>query len=69
MLIYSKYYLAKKYDLEGNKRSIFWKEELKELKLRYTSLQTYRLLMKEFPFLSLLKKNQLDAVKCVKSLK
>ena len=40
MLIYSKYYLAKKYDLEGNKHSIFWKEELKELKLRYTSLQT-----------------------------
>ena len=42
--------------------------------LRYTSLQTYRLLMKEFPFtsLSLLKKiteGQLDAVKCAKSLK
>ena len=44
------------------------------LLLRYTSLQTYRLLMKEFPFLflSLQKKiteGQLDAVKCVKSLK
>ena len=42
--------------------------------LRYTSLQTYRLLMKEFPFpsLSLLKKmteGQLEAVKCAKSLK
>ena len=41
---------------------------------RYNSLQTYRLLMKEFPFpsLSLLKKStegQLDAVKCPKSLK
>ena len=65
-------------------------EELKELKfkkkifsssvirysflLRCTSLQTYLLLMKEFPFpsLFLLKKiteGQLDAVKCVKSLK
>ena len=42
--------------------------------LRHTSLQTYGLLMKDFPFpsLSLLKKiteGQLDAVKCVKSLK
>ena len=42
--------------------------------LRYNSLQTYRLLMKEFPFpsLSLLKKiteGQLDAAKCPKSLK
>ena len=42
--------------------------------LRCTSLQTYLLLMKEFPFpsLFLLKKiteGQLDAVKCVKSLK
>ena len=41
---------------------------------RYNFLQTYRLLMKEFPFpsLSLMKKiteGQLDAVKCPKSLK
>ena len=44
------------------------------LLLRYTSLQTYRLLMKEFPFpsLSLLRKiteGQLDAVKSAKTLK
>ena len=44
------------------------------LLLRYTSLQTYRLLMKEFPFpsLSLLRKTtegQLDAVKSAKTLK
>ena len=42
--------------------------------LRYNSLQTYLLLMKEFTFpsLSLMKKiteGQLDAVKCPKSLK
>ena len=44
------------------------------LLLRNASLQTYRLLMREFPFpfLSLQKKiteGQLDVVKCVKSLK
>ena len=44
------------------------------LLLRYNSLQTYRLLIKEFPFpsLYLLKKiteGQLDAVKCTKYLK
>ena len=44
------------------------------LLLRYSSLQTYRLLIKEFPFpsLYLLKKiteGQLDAVKCTKYLK
>ena len=44
------------------------------LLLRYPSLQTYRLLMKMFPFpsLSLQKKmteGQLDNVKCTKSLK
>ena len=52
-------------------------EELKELKFKkkeYSSLQTYQLLMKQFPFpsFSLLKKvtgRQLDIVKCTKSLK
>ena len=44
------------------------------LLLSYTSIQTYQLLMKEFPFpsLSLLKKiteGQLDAAKCAESLK
>ena len=62
-------------ELKFKKKRIFSSNVIRySLLLRYTSLQTYRLLMKEFPFpsLSLLKKiteGQLDAVKCAKSLK
>ena len=62
-------------ELKFKKKRIFSSSVIRySLLLRYTSLQTYRLLMKEFPFpsLSLLKKiteGQLDAVKCAKSLK
>ena len=61
-------------ELKFKKKRIFSSNVIRYSLLRYTSLQTYRLLMKEFPFpsLSLLKKitkGQLDAVKCPKSLK
>ena len=61
-------------ELKFKKKRIFSSNVIRYSLLRYTSLQTYRLLMKEFPFpsLSLLKKiteGQLDAVKCAKSLK
>ena len=56
------------------KRTIFYNLIWYSLLLRSNSVQTYRLLMKEFPFpsLSLLKKStegQLDVVKSPKSLK
>ena len=59
----------------SRKKRIFSSNVIRySLLLSYTSLQTYRLLMKEFPFpsLPLLKKiteGQLDAVKRTKSLK
>ena len=62
-------------ELKFKKKSIFSSNVIRySLLLRYAFLQTYRLLMREFPFssLSLLKKiteGQLDAVKCPKSLK
>ena len=62
-------------ELKFKKKRIFSSNVIRySLLLRYTSLQTYRLLIKEFPFpsLSLLKnitEGQLDAVKCAKSLK
>ena len=66
--------LEKLKELKFKKKRIFSSNVIRYSLLRYTSLQTYRLLMKEFPFpsLSLLKKiteGQLDAVKCAKSLK
>ena len=60
-------------ELKFKKKSIFSSNVIRySLLLRYAFLQTYRLLMREFPFssLSLLKKiteGQLDAVKCPKS--
>ena len=62
-------------ELKFKKKRIFSSNVIRySLLLRYTSLQTYRLLMKDFPFpsLSLLKKiteGELDAVTCAKSLK
>ena len=62
-------------ELKFKKKRIFSSNVIRySLLLRYTSLQTYRLLMKEFPSpsLSLSKKiteGQLDAVKCANSLK
>ena len=62
-------------ELKFKKKRIFLSNVIRyPLLLHYTSLQTYQLLMKEFPFpsLSLLKKiteGQLDVVKCAKSLK
>ena len=62
-------------ELKFKKKRIFSSNVIRySFLLRCTSLQTYRLLMKEFPFpsLSLLKKiteGQIDAVKCGKSLK
>ena len=67
--------LEERKELRFKKKRIFSSSVIPySLLLRYTSLQTYRLLMKEFSFpsLSLLKKTtegQLDAVKCAKSLK
>ena len=61
--------------LKFKKKSIFSSNVIRySLLLRYAFLQTYQLLMREFPFssLSLLKKiteGQLDVVKCPKSLK
>ena len=62
-------------ELKFKKKRIFSAIVIRySLLLCYTSLHTYRLLMKEFPFpfLSLLKKiteGQFDALKCAKSLK
>ena len=62
-------------DLKFQKKRMYSSSVIRySLLLRYTSLQTYRLLMKEFPFpsLSLLKKiteGKLDAVKCATTLK
>ena len=62
-------------ELKFKKKRIFSANVIRySLLLCYTSLHTYRLLMKEFPFpfLSLLKKiteGQFDALKCAKSLK
>ena len=62
-------------ELKFKKKRIFSSNVIRySLLLRYTSLQTYRLLMKEFPFpsssqLKKITEGQLDAVKCVKSLK
>ena len=62
-------------ELKFMKKRIFSSNVIRySLVLRYTSLQTYPLLIKEFPFPSffLLKKineGQLDAVKCAKPLK
>ena len=60
--------------LKFKKTRIFSSSVIRYSLLRYIFLQTFLLLMKEFPFPSLspLKKiteGQLDAVKCVKSLK
>ena len=62
-------------ELKFKKKRIFSSNVIRySLLLRNTSSPTYRLLMKEFPFLSLslmkkIMKRQLDAVKCAKSLK
>ena len=60
-------------ELKFKRKRIFSANIIQYSHLRYTSLQTYRLLMKEFPFpsLSLLRKimeGQLDAVKSAKTL-
>ena len=61
-------------ELKFKKKRIFSSNVIRySLLLRYTPLQTYRLLMKEFLFPSLflrkkITEGQLDAVKCAKSL-